>query len=266
MQGEVFMARVWVGTLFIAALLSFTGCSALFEFNAFSSLDKPAPPKLSDFQGSGGLARLAADLASAAVIAQFKADPATTKLVEDYLATYLPPVDSDGQTAAALYADLNLKTTSGDQLVKNAVATLTTQSSWSGDIKAILGEIIPADVIHDQAAFEAMVGGLVNARTAYALLGATLAPPGVPPQGMNMGDIAQKAVVAYLMDAVVSAVVTQTPPGSLTQKDAADQLYYLVNDQSNDITTYGETATDPFNPLPPDLKYILDAAKLPYPG
>jgi hypothetical protein len=262
------MARVRVATLLIAALLSCAGCSALFEFNAFSSLDKPAAPKLADYQGSGGLAKLKADLSSAAVVAQFKADPATTRLVEDYLATYLPPVDSDGQVAAVLYADLYLKTTSGDQLVNNAVAAVISPPSGT-DIKTILSEIIPADVSHDQAAFEAMVDGLVKAKIAYSQLGTSLGPSGVPPEGMNMGDVAQKAVVAYLMDVIVVAVdpLAETSGSSA----AAEQLFLLLNGQPNDITTNGITLSstpllDSSGDPIPELHNITKAAGMPYPA
>ena len=62
-----------------------------------------------------------------------------------------------------------------------------------------------------------------------------------------MGDVAQKAAVAYLMDAVVSAV--EAGSGGIRQAAAADQMYLLVNDQPNTITTNGITA--PADPLKP---------------
>jgi hypothetical protein len=265
------MARVKIVTLLIVAFLSFAGCSALFEFNAFSSLDVPAAPKLSDYQGSDGLAKLEQDLSSAAVVARLKADPTTTKQIEDYLSatyritTFGDPLTATAEqrTAAALYADLYLKTTSGDQLVNNVVTTIMTQQAFSGDITSIFSGIIPADVIHNQTAFGAMMNGLVEAKSAYQQLGASLAPPGVPPEGMNMGDIAQKAAVAYLMDAVLSAVEGQTPP--LSQADAADQLYYLVNNQPNDVTTNGVSVSNPFA-AQPELQHIFTAAHAPYPS
>ena len=260
------MARVRVATLLIAAFLSFAGCSALFEFNAFSSLDKPAAPKLSDYQGSGGLAKLQQDLSSAAVVAMLKANPATTQQIEGYLAaTYLPPADAEGQTAAALYADLNLKTTSGDQLINNAVTAVISEPSWNGDIKSILTSIIPSDVIHDKTAFEAMVGGLLAADSAYMQLGTSIPSIGVP-QGMNMGDVAQKAAVAYIVYTVVDQVKSQ-PPGLPDDAAAMDQLFFLVNDQPNTIG--GDSiASNPLDPNAPVgwLKNIFDAASVPYPG
>jgi hypothetical protein len=263
--------RVKVATLLTITFLSFAGCSALFEFNAFSSLDVPAAPKLSDYQGTDGLARLEKDLSSAAVVARLKADPTTTKQIEDYLSatygvtTFGDPATATAEqrTAAALYADLFLKTTSGDRLVNNVVTTIMTQQSFDGDIESILSGVVPADVIHDPVAFEAMLNAFVEARIAYQQIGASLAPPGVPPEGMNMGDIAQKAAVAYLIVAVVSAVESQTPP--LSQADAAVQLYYLVNDQPNDVTENGVSVADPFA-AQPELKYIFDAAHAPYPS
>ena len=268
------MARVRV-TLLIAVLLSLAGCSALLDFNAFKSLDTPPAPKASDYEGPGGLAKLSKDLSSAAVVDKLKADPTTTGQVETYLfttydiATFGDPLTAtpDQQTAAALYADLYLATTSGDHLVNNAVTALISMPSGS-DIKTLISEIIPADVIHDQAAFEAMVDGLLKAKVAYEHLGASLALPGVPPAGMNMGDVAQKAAVAYLMDAVVSAV--ETGSGGITQTAAADQMYLLANDQPNTITT--NVITVPAEPLKPsgtpiqELSNIFAAAGMAYPG
>jgi hypothetical protein len=239
------MARVKV-TLLIVALLSLAGCSALFDFNAFKTFDTPPAPKASDYQGSSGLDKLSADLSSAAVVDKLKADPATTLQIETdldttYHVTTATPTSVEEQQAAALYADLNLKTTSGEELVNNVVAALVSPPSGS-DLKAMIAAIVPADVQGNQTAFVAMVNALLQANAAYENLGNSLTVLGVPP-GMNMGDVAQKAAVAFEMQGVVDSVVSQSG-GSLTQAQAIDQIFYLLNDQPNSISAY-----PPPNPL-----------------
>ena len=257
------MARVRVAALLFVALLSFAGCSDLFEFNAFSALDTPPAPSLSDYQGSGGLAKLEADLSSPAIVALLKADPATTKQIEEYLlstyhvTTFGDPDTATAQqrTAAALYADLYLKTTSGDQLVNAAVARIATDSSWNGDVKSLLSDLLPPGVVHDKAAFVAMMDGLLEAKDAYEQLGTSLASPGVPPAGMKMGDIAQKAVVSYVVGEIVTTVQSQS--GLASDADAIDQLFLLASGRSNSIDSDSFTSAASSQSW---LQNIFDAA------
>ena len=259
------MSSLKTTALLAFPLLMLAGCSAFFGFNAFSSLDKPAAPKLSDYQGgSSGLARLAGDLSSPAVVALLKADPATTQALEIYLdSTYGIKAGSfttpDQQNAAVLYGDLYLKTTSGDQLVNNIVASVIT-TTQSGYISSLLLSIIPADVSGDEMKFTAMVNALLSANVAYLNFGASIPSHGVPP-GMNMGDVSQKAAVAYLMQAIVSSI---PPADAPTTADAIHQMFLLSNnDPSNLISGVG--VTDPFALLDVNLKHIFDAAGAPYP-
>ena len=120
------MAPLKVTALLIAPLILLAGCSAFFGFNAFSSLDKPPPPNLSDYTGAGGLSKLASDLTSKAVVAAMASDPAMVQQLETYLQGVYTGGGPDAQQAAVLYADVNLKTTSGADLVNNVVAALIT--------------------------------------------------------------------------------------------------------------------------------------------
>jgi hypothetical protein len=249
--------------LLLFPLFFLAGCSAFFGFNAFKSLDEPPAPKLSDYQGgSDGLAKLARDLGSPAVVDKLKADPTTTQAIETYLYTYLatPPLDTpDEQSAAILYGDLYLKTTSGDELVNNIVASLVT-STQTGNISSLIASIIPSAVAGNETDFTAMMVGLLKAHIAYQALGAETPPYSVPP-GMTMGDIAQKAAVAYLIWAVVDAIENQTV--YTTSQEAIAQMYLLTNNQTNGIASVN--VSDPFNPLDASLKNIFDAAGAPYP-
>ncbi len=254
-----------VTALLLFPLFLLAGCSAFFDFNAFKPLDEPPAPKLSDYQGgSDGLDKLASDLGSPAVVAKLKADTTTTQALESYLETTYqvttgPLNNSDKQAAAVLYGDLYLKTTSGDELVNNIVAEFMT-SSQTGNISSLISSVIPADVAGNQTDFTAMITGLLQANMAYQALGTETPPYSVPP-GVTMGDIAQKAAVAYLMQAVVDAITPSVVP---TTADAIHEMFLLVNDDpSNQIS--GVTVADPLNPLNPPLKNIFDAAGAPYP-
>jgi hypothetical protein len=255
--------------LLVFPLFLLAGCSAFFGFNAFAALDKPAPPKLSDYQGgSSGLARLASDLSSPAVVAQLKADPATTLAIESYLDTTYgittvsttgPLTTPDQQNAAVLFGDLYLKTTSGDQLVNNIVSSVMTITQ-TGNISSLISSIIPADVAGDETKFTAMVSGLLTANVAYLAFGASIPGYGVPP-GMNLGDVAQKAAVAYMMQKIVDSI---TPSIVGTTAAAIHEMFLLVNnDPTNQIS--GINVPDPFTPLDVNLKHIFDAAGAPYP-
>jgi hypothetical protein len=264
------MARTRTFALFVAVVLTLAGCSAFFEFNAFSSLDKAAVPDPSRYQGSGGLANLQADLASPSVVNALKSSPSTVATIlanldNAYGVTTGPLTTPDQQTAAILYADLALKSTSGDALVNNIVATVMTQTT--GNLQSVLSSIVPADVAADPAKFAAMVNGLLAANIAYDKLGQSLASLPAPP-GMNMGDTAQKAAVAWLMYCVDVSVVGAgfAPPSDV------DEMFKLVNNQANSIGGLSTTPANPFSPMsgagltPPSLQRIFDAAGAPYPA
>lgn len=258
------MARTRALVLFVAVLLVLSGCSAFFDFNAFSSLDKPAAPSASRYQGVDGLSNLRSDLGSAALVNALKNDPTTVAAIEAnlvaiYNVTTGPLTTPDQQTAAILYSDLALKSTSGDQLVNNIVASVLTNAP--GNIPSILASIVPADVAADSTKFANMVAGLLAANTVYQVLGATLNPAS-PPPGMNMGDTAQKAAVAFLMERVVAAVSADVNP-----LDPVAEMFNLVNNQPNNISAnLSTTPSNPLNPLPGWLANIFDAAGAPYPA
>ena len=87
------MRKAWATVLPFLMLLS--GCSAFFETNVLKGLSTVSAPTAADYQGPGGLDRLAKDLSSPAVVAALKADPAATASIASYLQTsYLssPPL------------------------------------------------------------------------------------------------------------------------------------------------------------------------------
>ena len=256
------MARIKTFTLFIAVLLALSGCSAFFDFNAFAGLDKAAVPDPSRYQGPSGLANLQNDLNSPSIVDALKGSPSTVATIlanldGAYNVTGANPTTPDGQTAAILYADLALKSTSGDILVNNIAATVV--NNPSGNLQSMLASIVPPDVAADITKFTAMVNNLLTAEGVYVHLGNTLVPAS-PPPGMNMGDTAQKAAVSLLMKTIFDAATLKV--GSPNE---IPDLFALINNQpSGGLDTV--TITDPFSPMPLWLKNIFDAAGAPYPA
>ncbi len=102
-----------------------------------------------------------------------------------------------------------------------------------------------------------MVEGLLNANDSYVLFGGSVPPA---PAGVNMGDVAQRAAVAWMVRSVVNAVETSL---SLTDS-AADratveaQMFALLNDQPNSISSV--TVPNPYTSPPSWLDNIYSAA------
>jgi hypothetical protein len=259
---EASMNRLKVAALVVTPLLLLAGCSAFFGFNAYAALDKPAAPKVSDYSGSDGLTHLANDLASKAVVEAMKGDPADTQAIETWLQTTYNNgalTDNERQTAAALYADVNLKTTEGESLVNNVVSALMTTPP-SGNLQSLLASILPPGALADEPTFTAMMIGLLNAEAAYMVLGSLPTPPGPP---VNLGDVAQKAAVCYLADAIVSG--TSSFLGSPPQATTLHQLYLLaIGDPSNTVSTV--SIADPFPSNPAWLVNIFGWSGATYPS
>jgi len=242
-------------------ILLLSNCSAFFETNVLKGLDTVSAPTAADYQGPGGLDKLTKDLSSPAIVAALKADPAATASIAAYLQTeYLstPPLTTpDQQQAAVLYSDLCLETTSGDQFVNNAVTLAIGGVGNNKSVKGIMQGLVPSAVAADPVAFSAMVEGLLNANDAYALFGASVPPA---PSGINMGDVAQKAAIAWMVRSIMNTLETSL---SLTDS-AADrntvesQLYALLNNQPNSISSV--TVPDPYASPPSWLTNIFTAA------
>jgi hypothetical protein len=257
------MARTRALLLFAAVLLVLSGCKAFFEFNAFSSLDKTSVPDPSRYQGASGLANLQADLLSTSVVNALKGDPATVAIILNNLNTSYGVTGTlttpDQQIAAILYSNLALQTTSGDVLVNNIVANVLTTPT--GNLATVLQAVVPPDVAADINKFTAMVNGFLTAEPAYVSLGNSLPTYGAPP-GMNMGDVTQKATVAYLMERVYAAAVATPGVGAA---NAIPELFALVNNQPNSVANVQTNPTNPLNPLPGWLQNIYAVSGAPLP-
>ncbi len=278
------MARTKAIVLFIAVLLALAGCQAFFDFNMFSALDKPAAPDPSRYMGVDGLANLKSDLQSKAIVEALKDDPSATQEISNYLlTTYLSGgvTTPDQQQAAILYSDLNIQTTSAADLVTNIFETVVNGISSTSKIQDLLSSVIPADALADPVVFSAMIKALLLANTQYIALGGSILDvngngiidqgEGVP-SGTNMGDVAQKAGVAYTIAVIYNQMQAALP---LTLDQEISQMYLLSTNPSGANAAVQNLNPDPYNTSSsdpyvianlPKIENIFDCAGIALPG
>ncbi len=271
------MSRMKALVLFITIAVVLSGCSAFFTFNAFSGFSTPPTPVAADYEGSGGLDKLQTDLASPAFVAALTGSPVAGQ-IETYLYSQFSSgvVSDDQKQAAILYADVYLQTTQGEALVNNVVSTLVNGVSGSSTIHDLLAAIIPTSALDDPTVFSTMVDALLQSWAAYNDLGAGIdrnsngvldAGEGVPP-GTNMGDVAQKAGVAWSVQVIYNAI-SGASSGPYTAAQVVDQMYKLAKDpttadppvQTLTPTPYTDDGSAGFR----DLKILFLCAGIPMP-
>ena len=195
--------------------ISLLGCTQLFEFNLFAGLDKASVPKVSDLEKRNtgdALDLLEGEADSDAFFDALKDDPTGKGDLEDYLGGIMDDPEEaapDKQRAALLYSDIELKTTGADELVNNLVKVLDTSGSEGMDnfksFGAFWNKVAP-----EGADPGTVFDGLNNAYDGFNALGGSLTDTdgdGTPdgPEGANMGEAAQNAVVSFMVHEVMTA-------------------------------------------------------------
>ena len=109
------------------------------------------------------------------------------------------------QRFTTLSADIALKTTGGDELVNNVGSLMddfgTIADSPEDSISSLLQSIVPEEMMSDPSdptKFYDMLAGFQSAWTDYDQLGSNL--DGDLPPEVNAGDVAQKALFAYVVN------------------------------------------------------------------
>ena len=210
------MAKVKVfltAAVLTAALL---GCTQLFEFNLFSALDKASVPKASDLKKmdtDDALDLLEGEADSDAFFDALKNDPTGKTDLQGYLSVTMNggngATDEDIPRAALLYSDIELKTTGADELVNNLVKVLDTSGSGGMGDYSSFGDFWNA-VAPQDADPATVFDGLNNAYTGFNILGYSLSDTDGDgtldgPEGANMGEAAQNAVVSFMVHEVMDA-------------------------------------------------------------
>ena len=241
--------KLVIGAMVIVVLLS--GCAELFELNLFAGLDPTPVPNAADFE-----ARIASE-GSTAVLTDLRdqlASPSVFNEMEveerDALAGLLkgvwedPAADTaDKQNAQVLYADLQLRSTGGDKFVNGVTSVIPALASGemfsgSGDattedeVQTLVTSLIPEDIAElppaeQKDAVTEMLDGLIAANEAYAEFETSLAATdGVPPADSNMGEIAQGALVTYMVGSVSDVLYTEADADA--GKTQGEVLYELL--------------------------------------
>ncbi len=218
--------------LILAPLLLLGGCDAFFTnvFAGLAPLEVPSAAELGTLPVSD-LERLAED---DQFFEELAGDPAKEAAVLDNLDDRFDPTGSDPadtpeeQKAAALYAEVLLRTSGADTIVAG-LANFAAEDGFdeleSGDIGAALaglfGESLPT-----LAEIEAMVAALDLAWDAYAAIGEGI-PGGVGlDSSLNAGDLAFNAALAAALQGV-----------SVTSGTVAEMIYDAS--RGFDVTGYG---------------------------
>lgn len=275
------MARIKFVAMILTLFALFTGCNGninIFDYNLFTDAGVVTPtlntpPTAAEPTAAAQAATLAtmgADLSSPAYLAELTApgNTATLEAVQTYLVeVYSQPITTTStaeevavvQEAAVLSANLNLDTTGGTTVVQNIVETLMDPAgldlATDADVSALISSILP-DTVTSPETFATLVEGLINASDAYAAFASTL-PAGLTaetaatvtiPTDVNMGDVAQKALVSYVVANVVDLWLpagTTSETATPTQiTEAATSLYAFLQDSTNvDAQPTGDVAT-----------------------
>jgi len=203
-----------LAVIFLVPLLLLGGCDAFFDnvFEGLYTLEVPSAAELGTM-AVADLERLAED---PDFFEALSADPAKEQAVLDNLA----PQFSDGtadtpeeQRAAALYAEVLLRTSGADGIVAGLAGYLASADGFaqfdtdpSAALSGLFGQSLPT-----LAEIEAMVTALDRAWDAYEAIGAGL---GTAPldESLNAGDLAFNAALAAALQGV-----TVTSGGTLAE-------------------------------------------------
>ena len=214
--------------LVLVLVVSLSGCEELFEFNLFASLeaiDLPDAEALNSMSEEEALDYLCEELESDAFVDALAEDQQALNDVEMYLNDHRGTASDDAEKRATiLYADLQLKVYEGEELVNNALSLLlgdlqdvnfSDVTEVEDFLKTHLPNLVPPEALASQDAFNAMLSGFQAAWDAYAIFAASL--DGNPdtdevPDSINMGDVAQKALVAYIINEALDSLYAGQDP------------------------------------------------------
>jgi hypothetical protein len=257
------------GAAFLFPLLLLGGCAQLFEYNLFRSLDPVALPteeQLSAMSDGEILDYLELEMGSAAFVEKLVGDESVFAAVDGALYDTMndPAAESENRKrSAVLYADLHLAASGAAEAVNNA-SQLLSQDPGSLDfadeaavvdfLQEMIPQIIPAEALASEAAFNVLLDGFQRAWGGYFVFSAELAADPAVPDGVNLGDVTQKALFSYLVAEVLN-------DGSLyaTEAEARGALWDIVNNREPAAPEPAGTFEDPFVPGTA-LQNILDAA------
>ncbi len=224
------MRRVKIIAIIAIFVFFIFGCSDLFEYNLFSSIDKPTIPsvdKLKEMSQEDAVNTLMDEAESDKFYDELSGNPAKDD-IQDYLEDVMEDSSAEPevkQRAALLYANIEVKTTGADDVVNNLVNVISGEDDV-GEVDKLLDTIFPSD--EDDAV--SAIAGLLGAYKGYETFGENLGD--TPPDDVNMGEVAQVAVVSYFVTQFAES--NGIDPDS---DDAAEDVYDLITNPDNSVNT-----------------------------
>ena len=227
-----------VALLCLLLLTVLGGCAEFFTFNLLKSLDPvplPSPEELAAMPEGEALNYLSQELGSPIFVEKLVEDPAVFAAVEGILygAMSNPAAEAESRKrAAVLYADLQLQASGAVEVVNNLTQLLgqdlgslsfATSEEILEFLEDLIPQIIPGEALESRAVFDGLLTGFQEAWQGYAVFGEMLGEDPAVPEGVNLGDVTQKALFSYL----VAEALTD---GSLyaTEAEARDALWTIL--------------------------------------
>jgi len=247
-------------TLFLAPVLLLTGCAQLFDSNLFQSIDNPPKLSASDLKSADDVANGLKD--PDAFYQQLKDNPqALTKaqeVLEDTFSTVTTGSTAAEKAAAVDAAQNYILVTANASDAGTIVSTIVNQASTLMEGTTASTEQAVADLFAGQTTAEitATLNQFVNMGSALAAMqtaatsGGTVSTDSFFSSGAPVGDIAQTALVAGAVTALVAdygsvaALAADLADGSLSPPShtAIDQMADAVNGDNAATNNYAYMA------------------------
>ncbi|MBN2050226.1 MAG: hypothetical protein JW760_07250 [Spirochaetales bacterium] len=242
------------GILLAALVLMLSGCAELFTFNLFDGLEQVNAARtvadITEKPASEGLEELDDLMDSDNFVDSLAEDPESKEALLDYLDKIASDPEAetgDRQTALILSADIEIKTTGGDDLVNNVAGLLTDPSvlEEGGEPQDLFTALVPEEVESSEE-MTAMLLGFMDAAATFEALGNTLDPndPDSLETDATLGDLAQTALISSIIDAAVTDIAGETATKEEREAAAGELAKLLMGDDTANAN-FSET----FNPL-----------------
>jgi len=242
------------------ASLCLSSCDAFFETNLFKEaglgqVELPSASELSTMSVSE-----IEDISDSPEFYDQLADDSSKKAaVSGNLQTqYQTSSDPETiQSAAALYAEIQLKTTDGFDVVNgifdavSQMASVDFDAMSSSDITTLVEAALPAGILSDETRFKEAIVALLAAGDAYDALGASIGASGLA-SGVDATTFVQAAVLAELVDGVGGASDTAkadalwtalqggaSPSYTAPTFDSGTPVYTIITASGIDLSQYG---------------------------
>ena len=245
-----------LGAVAFVAVAFLSGCDIMFTnvFEKLAPLKVPSASELSTLS-TDEIQRLAED---PDFFDQLADDPAKQAAVLDNLDDKFSDGTADTpeeQKAAALYAEIQLKTSGADDVIARLIGVLTGGDGFDQldtDPSVLLADLFEESLPTPEE-IQAMVTALHNSWAAYNAIGAGLGTSSLD-ESLNAGDIAMSAALAAALEGIERNNV------QLSSEELSNYIYDSI--QGNDLAGYGSVTFNDSYLMGDAIDNLLSAAGL----